>query len=50
MKVALRQPEIAIAVPLAKICADVELTGTPSDDDSTAESASDDKACNPPRV
>jgi len=42
----LRLPEIGIEIPLTEIYADVELTGSPSDDDDRAEHASGD----PPRV
>jgi len=43
----LRLPEIGIEVPLAEIYADVELTGTPpEDDDNLAESSGDDRARN----
>jgi Uma2 family endonuclease len=45
----LRLPEIGIEIPLTEIYADVELTGTPSDDD-RAEPASDDPARAAPRA
>ncbi len=46
----LRLPEIGIAVPLAEIYADVELTGTPSEDDVTADSSSHDPSRGSPRA
>ncbi|HVC62251.1 MAG TPA: Uma2 family endonuclease [Acetobacteraceae bacterium] len=46
----LRLPEIGIEVRLAEIYADVELTGTPSEDDDTAEASGGDRAGSAPRA
>jgi len=44
----LHLPEIGIAIPLREIYADVELTGSPSEDDASPEAARDDPAHDSP--
>jgi Uma2 family endonuclease len=46
----LRLPEIGIEIPLAEIYIDVELTGTPPDDDDTAAPSGNDPAVSSPRA